>query len=196
MVLDRLGDQTYQSCPLLQVPGDKFDPTVEFNRTVTRSARNLVPRSNSIRGTASTEMNHSEFLERAESPIEKQANSFYDSDDDATATGTPLRKGAEGNPEHINSELPTRPLAITPSFNESCTSARLGPRVPLLPSTRDCGLRHLTRKYPKGLNGQMPTAQLAQIFKTIVQSRDERNYGSCAHSRDAVSSTSRVRLSK
>ena len=176
VVLDRLEDQTHQSCPLLQ--GTKLNPTVS------RSARNLVPRSNCTRGTESTEMNHFEFLEIAESPVEQQANSFYDSDDDATVTGS-VRKGAEGNRAHT--ELPTRPLAITPN----CTSAR-----PPLPSTRDCGQRHLTREYPKGLNGQMPTAQLAQIFQTIVQSRDEGNYSSCAHTRDAISSTCRVRLSK
>ena len=176
VVLDRLADQTHQSCPLLQ--GTKFNPTV------TRNARHLVPRSNCTRGTESTELNHSQVLE---SPVEQQANSFHDSDDDATVTGT-VRKGAEGNREH--SEVPTRMLAITPN----CTSARLP--VPFLPSTRDCGQRHLTREYPKGLNGQMPTAQLAQIFHTIVQSRDEGNYSSCAHTRDAISSTSRVRLSK
>jgi hypothetical protein len=177
VVLDRLGDQTH---PLLQ--GTKFNPTV--TRSARNLARNLLPRSNCTRGTESTEMNHSEFLQRAESPIEQQENSFDDSDDDATVTGT-LRKGAQGNREHT--ELPTRPLAITPNS----TRARLP--EPLFPSTRDCGQRHLTREYPNGLNGQMPTAQLAQIFQTIVQSRDEGNNSSCAHTRDAISSTCRVR---
>ena len=197
VVLDRLGDQTHQSCPLLQ--GTKFNPTV------TRNARHLVPRSNCTRGTESTELNHSQVLE---SPVEQQANSFHDSDDDATVTGT-VRKGAAGNREHSEVPTPTRRLATTPSCTSagtslcsrllwhptpSCTSARLP--VPLFPSTRACGQRHLTGEYPKGLNGQIPTAQLAQIFQTIVKSRDEGNYSSCAHTRDAISSTSRVRLSK